>query len=172
MLSKYTMTIKEIIESGVDIFKDWSYPIYSEDYRSSLNNKIIRHFYFKEIGFETVGRFKYELKTLLNEIMPYYNKIYDAINLDQRILNNYDVTDTTSSISKDLESDTPQGQVDLNTSQYVSGIQQSENTVTHNSSGNIGVQTDAEAVAVYVKNQLNVDLMILSEINELFMKIY
>ena len=50
------------------------YPIFEESYRAKLNNKIIEHYYFKEIGTDTLGRFRWYMRTTMNEIMPYYNK--------------------------------------------------------------------------------------------------
>ena len=54
------------------------FPIFDENYRSVLETKILRHYYTREIGFETVGLWKHYLKTKLNEIMPKYNKLYEA----------------------------------------------------------------------------------------------
>lgn len=55
-----------------------SYPIFSDDYRVHLNNLIFRHYYYYEIGFETYSMFKFELNNKMNEIMPYYNKLYET----------------------------------------------------------------------------------------------
>lgn len=56
------------------------YPIFEESYRSKLNNKIIEHYYFKEIGTDTLGRFRWYMRTTMNEIMPYFNALYEAQN--------------------------------------------------------------------------------------------
>lgn len=57
------------------------YPIFDESYRSTLNDKIIRHYYFHEIGFETAGQFAWFLRTKMHEIMPYYNQLYASQDL-------------------------------------------------------------------------------------------
>lgn len=76
-MSKYSTELRYIINSGYDLgLKD--YEIFSEEYRAKLNKKIIDHYYFHEIGFETVGRFKHYLNTTMNEIMPYYNKLLQS----------------------------------------------------------------------------------------------
>lgn len=76
-MGKYTTQIRSIVESGFPLF-DFDYPIFDPNYKAVLEQKIINRYYFREIGFETVGQFKWFLKTKLNEIMPYYNDHYKA----------------------------------------------------------------------------------------------
>jgi hypothetical protein len=54
------------------------YPIYDESKRKQLNAKFIRHYWMREIGCETVGHFCLWCSNTFNEIMPYYNKLYEA----------------------------------------------------------------------------------------------
>lgn len=54
------------------------YPIYDESKRKQLNEKFIRHYWMREIGCETVGHFCLWCSNTFNEIMPYYNKLYEA----------------------------------------------------------------------------------------------
>lgn len=96
-MSKYTTEVRYICEhlSGLDESKgyhdvatiiansrrkvfDFPYPIFDENYREVLETKILKHFYTREIGDETVGLWKLRLDMKLNEIMPYYNKLYKA----------------------------------------------------------------------------------------------
>lgn len=58
-----------------------SYPIFDESYRQTLNDKIIRHYYFREIGQETVARFRWYMDATMRENMPYFNQLYDSLNL-------------------------------------------------------------------------------------------
>lgn len=57
------------------------YPIFDESYRAQLNDKIIRHFYFREIGFETLAQFRWYMARTMNENMPYFNQLYNSLNL-------------------------------------------------------------------------------------------
>ena len=57
------------------------YPIFDESYRQQLNDKIIRHYYFQEIGDETVARFRWHLRATMWEQMPYFNQLYQSLNL-------------------------------------------------------------------------------------------
>lgn len=54
------------------------YPIYDESKRRQLNDKFIRHYWMREIGCETVGHFCLWCSNTFNEIMPYYNKMYET----------------------------------------------------------------------------------------------
>lgn len=54
------------------------YPIYDESKRKQLNDKFILHYWMREIGCETVGHFCLWCSNTFNEIMPYYNKLYEA----------------------------------------------------------------------------------------------
>lgn len=93
-MSKYTTQLRWIVEqvgSGLPVpegqgFADAvyhyigldKYPIFDETYRHGLNDKIIEHFYFREIGFETAAQFAFYLRRTMNEIMPKFNKMYQA----------------------------------------------------------------------------------------------
>lgn len=70
--------IDAIIEAARPKLFSFSYPIFDEAYRKTLETKIIFHFYRREIGSETVGLFKYWLKRKMCEIMPYYNQLYKS----------------------------------------------------------------------------------------------
>ena len=91
-MAKYTTQLRTIVESGYDIGLN-DYPIFDENYRGVLNQKIIDHYYFREIGLETPALFKHFLKVRMQEIMPYYNRLYEAdlLPLDPYI--SYDLTE-------------------------------------------------------------------------------
>ena len=58
------------------------YPIYDEAHRAELNGRIIRHYYLREIGVETVEMFGYCVDEAMRLIMPAYNKMYQSALLD------------------------------------------------------------------------------------------
>lgn len=70
--------IDEVLEKARDKVFDFDFPIFDESYRSVLENKILKHYYTREIGAESVGLWKLWLNTRMNEIMPYYNKLYTS----------------------------------------------------------------------------------------------
>lgn len=109
-MSKYTTEVRYICEqyAGVsesteypdvenvisaskdDIFGD--FPIFDESYRGVLEQKILRHYYTREIGFETVALWKLKLNTKMNEIMPYYNQLYKSQLIEFNPLYDVDLT--------------------------------------------------------------------------------
>lgn len=71
-------SVSEIIDKAIPKIFNFPWPLFSEDYRLGLERKIIRHFYTREIGLETIPLWQLKLETKLNEIMPYYNKLYES----------------------------------------------------------------------------------------------
>ena len=137
-MSKYTTQLRWVIEQAENdthgtyepgIYTEASYkkiglstyPIFDETYRTQLNNKIIDHFYFREIGMETVANFAWFLRRKMNEIMPYYNQLYESVDLVTEPVNEIDVTylehidaksnntanSTTTTDDSNVYSDTP-----------------------------------------------------------------
>ena len=70
--------IDEVLDGARDSVFDFDFPIFDESYRAVLENKILKHYYTREIGAETIGLWKMWLNTRMNEIMPYYNKMYES----------------------------------------------------------------------------------------------
>lgn len=70
-------SVKDILEQVAnDVMPD--YPIFDEAYRKVLNIKILRHYYTREICAESKGLWQLWLENRMNEIMPYYNKLYES----------------------------------------------------------------------------------------------
>ena len=205
-MAKYTITIKSLIDNNFD-FKMDSYPIFDENYRDTLNQNILYHYYENEIGFETASLFRFYLNQKLNEIMPYYNELYKAQKKlidDNLLLNNVNITEqlqgsnttTTSSISqstnkgKNLFQDTPQGNIsqqDINSQNvYATNITLNDNSINDNSSangsgtneyiktiiGNNGGKFNIDILNDIKNNLMNIDLMIINELYDLFMQIF
>ena len=71
-------SIDTVITTALPKIFDFDFPIFDENYRSVLEKKILKHYYTREISEETFGLWKLRLDTKLNEIMPYYNKLYNS----------------------------------------------------------------------------------------------
>ena len=121
--------VAKVIEAARQKVFDFTYPIFRSSYKKTLETKILMHYYTREIGFETVGLWKLKLNMKMNEIMPYYNKLYESELLEFDPFNDVHKTVThqgsdsgTSSVDSEvvaetdaedwnLFSDTPQGGV-------------------------------------------------------------
>ena len=206
-MGHYTLELREVVEQ-CNLHEKIKFDIFDEDYRKILMDNIINYYYFREIGSETIGRFIHYFNNKMALIMPYYNKFYETDLLDQRILDNYDVTETykktTTDVSEtnatgdqkskgnnlDLKSDTPGNRINIASNDYVSEINKTnaDNESVTNAdsktlndgvenwirtmSGNIGVQNDSQAIDVYRKCLLKIDMMIIEELSDLFMGVY
>ena len=126
--------------------------------KDKLAQRIIDHYYTREIGTDAIGQFMLFVKDKMNEVMETYAPlIYSAaikfdplVNVDY--LESYDSTSTGQSNSKSssngsgltVNSDTPQGRISKTAilqGDYASstGANETENNVTDNSS-NTGTQ--------------------------------
>lgn len=91
-------SINEILENCRNSIFNFDFPIFDEAYRPVLEKKILKHYYTREIATETVGLWKHYLDMRLNEIMPYYNKLYASELLEFNPL--YDVDLTTDHVKR------------------------------------------------------------------------
>lgn len=182
-MSKYTTTIKDICESFIPQQELWSmdlsvqrtidksqanffnfdFPFYSNDIKdlSTFKTYFLLRYWNNYIGFETLGMWKTAFLARMYELMPYYTKLYNAIQKDNPFTN-IDIThteketgnETTATNSTDagtskvnnnqnyqnIDSDNPQ--VTIATQDYASGmnrgetINNTETTATNTHTGN------------------------------------
>lgn len=126
-----------IITAAAPLIFSFSFPIFDSSYKQGLEEKIIRHYYTREIGFETYGLFKLKLETKMNEIMPYYNQLYDSALLTLDPLNNYKLHKTSA--GQNAENTTSSGSLNSTESRSTSG---QVNSTTHSTDGRtVGVTT-------------------------------
>lgn len=74
---KYTITIKELIKQGHDIFPS-SFPYYNPEKVEEFKQKFIKHFYYYEIGQDTLEEFKDQLEDTLVLNFPKYQHYYET----------------------------------------------------------------------------------------------
>lgn len=84
--------INDILTQSAPLVFNFDFPIWDEAYRLTLETKILKHYYMREIGAETVGLWKLWLDERLNLIMPYYNKLYETTVLEFNPLYDVDLT--------------------------------------------------------------------------------
>lgn len=89
-MASFTVELRTVVESGINIFA-FPYDFYDESKRREFERNFIRHFYFREIGCETVERFIWYLEDKMRTVFPYYNTLFEAAQIDYNILDNYNV---------------------------------------------------------------------------------
>ena len=205
IMAKYTITIKSLIDNNFD-FQMTHYPIFDENYRQTLNNNILYHYYENEIGFETAPLFRLYLNQKLNEIMPKYNALYKVQKelIDKNLLlNNVNLTETltgsnttttnsestSNNKNKNLYQDTPQGEIantDIENQTWATNLTLNSSNINDVSSatgqgtneyiktiiGNNGNKFNVDVLNDIKNNFMNIDLMIINELYDLFMQIF
>lgn len=90
------LSIDSVLDVAAPKIFDFDFPIYDENYRLILEKNILRHYYTREIGEETYGLWKLRLNARLNEIMPYYNQLYESALIEYNPLYNVDYNDVSN----------------------------------------------------------------------------
>ena len=230
--SKGYNDVDGIIEKAIPKIFSFTFPIFDENYRTVLEKKILKHFYTREICEETVGLWKLRLDAKLNEIMPYYNKLYSSellefnplytANLSRTRKTDYDSnrntsnsgkvnsksdsngsgTGTNSNVGVDLYSDTPQGALTgvenetyLTNARKTTDNANSSSSTTNSTTGevtNSDSGTDdlsstenyletvvgydgmnaSELIMKYRETFLNIDMMVIGDLETLFMQLW
>ena len=220
--TKVTIELRDVVENGVNIW-DFDYPSYYKDeQKTAFEKKVIDHYYFRQIGQETVGRFLHCFRTKVREIMPLYIEMYKTVEIMNNLDNPFDNVDmvetysgetsgsssgsqtssgstqdivTNESNTKHRFSDTPQGTID-NLNNYMTegsiddvnasgctdstsegqSSQESTNEGTNNytltKKGNQGVITYAHDMIEFRQSIIDVDMMIINDLNDLFLGTY
>ena len=166
-----------------------NFPIWDEEYRLTLETKILKHFYLREIAHETVGLWRLRLDTRMNELMPVYNKMYAAVSQEFNPLFVVDITrehdgsstDRSNSTGNSVNkySETPQGSIQnvvdgkyLTTAQVNDATSNSEGTSTakyvEKVTGKQGTGSYSALLREYIDKLVNVDLRLMAELEPLF----
>ena len=148
-MSKYTTEVRYICEQKADLTQSaggnnvddvlrisWDKifttkcEFFDNQYRPVLCKKILKHYYTREIGFETAGLWMLWMNRRLEEIMPYYNQLYRSAQLEFNPFHDVDYyregnrqndgtsetsgssTNRQDNVTRDLYSETPQGALD------------------------------------------------------------
>ena len=91
--SKLTLELREVLAGGVDIWA-FDYPSYYKGAQKlEFEQKVIDHYYFRQIGQETVGRFLHMFRAKVREIMPYYIDMYKSVEIMHGLENPFDNVD-------------------------------------------------------------------------------
>lgn len=104
MFSQYdkNLSTNEKIEIARSKLFDFEYPIFDKNYKKILETNIIRKFYFREIGFETEGMFKFYLESFMQLNMPYFNRLFESEMIKYDPLINSEMN-VTHNMKKDID---------------------------------------------------------------------
>lgn len=212
-MAKYSIELRKIIDTvGEDEVKSWFMRYELSDYltddeidvidergtwnKEKLAQKIIDHYFMREIGFETVALFKHQVKVAMQEIMEEKLPLIYSASIKYDPLVNVDFTEeysgqnagnsTSNSSGLTVQSDTPQGQI--NKSAILAGNYASNTSAndiddttatngtekyTKTTRGNSGVSATAQKmVEQYRDNIIMIDRDIIRDLGSLFMSIY
>lgn len=99
-------SVDSTIQAAIPNIFTFTFPIFDESYRVPLETKILRHYYTREIGLETVGLWRLKLETKLNEIMPYFNQLYKSELLEFNPFYDVELGTTRNNEHKQIENAT------------------------------------------------------------------
>lgn len=147
--------ISELAKKGRTTIFDFEYPLTTGITKEDFECMILNHYMMRRIGYETLTAFKLALNVKLNEIMPMYNKLFNAIDgweifidgevttreqISSTSANNHVENITDSDDTSDRRySDTPQNELqDVRDGKYISDYNYDHNTgnITSSTTGN------------------------------------
>lgn len=139
-MATYTIELGKLLTlDGFDIgMRDYPLPSFLKSagdmqaWREALNQKIINHYYFNEICCLPPDRFKFFLNNSLNEKMPYFNMLYDAMAEKWQFYTGGTLTEVIKADSTSSDNGTKTGTDVL----ARSGIDTTNNSSMHNDSHN------------------------------------
>lgn len=152
-MSKYTTTVKDICESFIPQQELWSmdlsvqrtieksqekffafdFPFYSKDRKDLYTFKtyFLLRYWNNYIGFETLGMWKTAFLSKMHELMPYYTKLYDAIQNDNPFTNiNVTFTEAEKGNEKTTTKSTDAGNSEVKNNQNYQNIDSDNPQVT------------------------------------------
>ena len=69
---------EEIIQNSLPYIFEFAFPIHDEQHRQELEMKIIKHYFFRRICCTDIDEWQLRLADRLQEIMPYFNEMYQS----------------------------------------------------------------------------------------------
>ena len=183
-----SMQVDDKLEDTREFIFDFTYPVLDEATKKRIEIAILKHYYYREIAFETIDEFKIKLNDRLNLIMGRYNTLYSKqdltlspyINSYLKEVGNNSSTSGVNNENWQTTSDTPRGILtDLKEGKYSSLATYTTNTDDTANSGNYERQVDsltgmtyAEAFRNYYDNIISLDEELVGEFSDLFMVIW
>ena len=179
--------IKDLASAGRENIFDFDYPLTDNVDKEDFEVMILNHFLMRRIGYDTMTAFKIALNVKMNEIMPMYNKLFDALdgweifNDGERVLesgtNSLNNITTSSNTSDRRYSDTPQQQLqNVQDGKYITdyNYDQDSGNVSSSAAGTDSrtiTRTPSDKLKVYkefIENKKSIMTMIFEDLDSLF----
>ena len=179
--------IKDLASEGREYIFDFEYPLSTHVDQEDFEIMILNHFLMRRIGYDTLNAFKISLNVKMNEIMPMYNKLFDALDGWNIFTSGESVTETgsnslnnitnSSNTSDRRYSDTPQQQLsNVRDGKYITDYNYDTDTgnVSSSTSGSDTrsiTRTPADKIKVYkefIENKKSIMTMIFEDLDSLF----
>lgn len=151
--------ISDLAKYGRNKFFDFNYPLSNVISKEDFECMILNHYMMRRIGFDTLTAFKLQLYVKLNEIMPLYNKLFDALEnwnifndgelierdlTDNRTINNTNLINSESESNSDRRfSEMPQNQLsNISDGTYLTDYNLDKNNDKSKTNGNSNTKDD------------------------------
>ena len=166
-----TVELRKLVESGIDVWA-FDYPSYYKgDDKKAFEQKVLDHFWFRQIGQETPGRWLHYFRSRIREIMPYYIQRYESVELLKNAGDPFEAYNLTEEYTEDTKdtgkttgksstnsnstaenvkrfSNTPQGSVE-NLDTYLTEATRDNGTGTEKASGSSEGTTEGTGKKTY-----------------------
>src|SRR5699024_4576346 len=98
-MAQVTVELRRLLKNGFKLF-DFDYEFDDKETAKELEQAIIDHYAFYEIGQETPDRFKHVFKTRWLRAIGYYNKLHNTTLLEYNPLINYKMSEALEQLTE------------------------------------------------------------------------
>ena len=179
--------IRNLAKATHEKIFDFEYPLSNKISKEDFECQILNHFIMRRIGQETFTAFQLFLENKLNEILPYYNILFDSL-VDYNLFNDGEVitrnrqdngtsTMNSNNTVESRFSEYPMGQLsDISDGTYVTNQNLNNGTMSNNgTSNNTTVETETRSgidkmdlMTKYLQTKNSIMTMIYKDLDILF----
>lgn len=163
--ARYTTILYEVVE-------DYNYNLFEFDYelpscadKQKLELLFYKHYYFREIGAETIDRWLLQLRFKWDWLCTLYYRKFEIFNVElmkDDLFNNQDI----EAINNQIFNDTPKSKLDTG-SDYATAITHTTNT----NKGYSGGRSKYELIVDYADKLRNIYIEMIEDCEPLFMQL-
>lgn len=192
--------IEDLAKSGREKIFNFEYPLSNKVNKADFEEMILNHFIMRRLGYDQYTAWHIALKVKMNEIMPKYNKLFDALDSWNLFNDGENITRVTDTINTDTTnssneinttasanntsdrrfSDTPQNQLsEIRDGKYVTEYNydqdnntSSSNTLGTNESESSGNRNERETISRTPADKLTLYKEYMQEVNSIYAMIF